>query len=207
MAIRTVSEYARAHGVTERTVRRHIRQGQIPARLVDGPYGPEYHILDSDDPGADTVADSPTDTLADDPGPSPASGRHPSWSGPPLSPDALIHALALADRLSRENVELAGRCGFYQSEIQHLQAYVRALEGELKLLRMPAEMPVGEMANHLCAEQNGQDSAAQMVSEMPEEQPEAGGRPEASAPSAINGQEGSSGGVFKRFWYWLTQPG
>ena len=72
----------------------------------------------------------------------------------------LVELLRKRDNVMREKdqtiFELAGRCGFYQSEIQHLQAHVRALEGELKLLRVPAEMPVGEVANHPRAEQNGQ---------------------------------------------------
>ena len=131
MAIRTVSEYARAHGVTERTIRRRIRQGQIPARLVEGPYGPEYHIVDPGDSGADTLSDVAPATLADDPTPSRTDGRDPSRSGPPPSPatpDALIQALALADRLSRENVELAGRCGFLQAKVQDLEQEIRLLK-------------------------------------------------------------------------------
>ena len=151
MAIRTVSEYARTHGITERTVRRRIRQGQIPARRVDGPYGPEYHILDPDEPcnpGADTLSDAVTASLADDPPLAPVPNRHPSRTSPPPSsalpdngPDALVHALTLADRLSRENLELAGRVGWLQAELQQTRARVQDLEQEVRLLRAPAAEP------------------------------------------------------------------
>ena len=69
-----------------------------------------------------------------------------------------------------------------------------------------ADHASAEMSNCLTPEQNGQDSGPQAVSAIPEVQPEAGRRSEVSAPPAVNGQEGSSGGAFKRFWRWLTQP-
>ena len=161
MAIRTVSEYARAHGVTERTVRRRIRQGQIPARLVEGPYGPEYHIVDPGDPGADTLSDVAPATLADDPTPSRANDRDPSRSGPPPSPatsDALIQALALADRLSRENVELAGRVGFLQSEVLHLRERIALLEAPKPDPGDPASV---EPPDRPAQPANDQDSGAE----------------------------------------------
>ncbi|MGO0123595.1 helix-turn-helix domain-containing protein [Desulfothermobacter acidiphilus] len=39
-----LKEAAQAFGVSEKTLRRWIRAGRIPARLVDGPYGQEYRI-------------------------------------------------------------------------------------------------------------------------------------------------------------------
>lgn len=39
-----LKEAAQAFGVSEKTLRRWIRAGKVPARLVDGPYGQEYRI-------------------------------------------------------------------------------------------------------------------------------------------------------------------
>ena len=101
-------------------------------------------------------------------------------------------------QLNRENLELAGRLGFYQSEIQHLQARLRAAEEEIRLLKAPTEVSSGESSERnsgSITEQNGQDSGTQAVSEIPEES-ETGRRSEASAPVC---------GPFKRFWRRLTQ--
>ena len=40
----SVAEAAQRLGVHEKTLRRWIRTGRIPADLVDGPYGPQYHV-------------------------------------------------------------------------------------------------------------------------------------------------------------------
>ncbi len=42
----TISEAARALGVSSRTVRRFIKSGKIPAELAPGPFGQEYRILE-----------------------------------------------------------------------------------------------------------------------------------------------------------------
>ncbi|ACX53251.1 DNA binding domain protein, excisionase family (plasmid) [Ammonifex degensii KC4] len=39
-----LKEAAQALGISEKTLRRWIRAGKIPARLVDGPFGQEYRI-------------------------------------------------------------------------------------------------------------------------------------------------------------------
>jgi excisionase family DNA binding protein len=40
----SVSEAAQRLGVAEKTVRRWIKAGKLPARLVEGPYGPTYRV-------------------------------------------------------------------------------------------------------------------------------------------------------------------
>ncbi len=114
--------------------------------------------------------------------------------------------------MSDERAELYGRLGFYQAEIQYLKAELDGVLAQLQLAQtriLELEAPkegTAESADHSPAEQNGQDSGSQAVSVMPDEQPEAGRRSEVSAPPAANGQEINSGGAFKRFWRWLTQP-
>lgn len=57
------------------------------------------------------------------------------------------------ERAHRENIELAGRCGF-------LQARVQELEGEIRLLKAPASPPAAEVTSHPAEGTNGQDLAA-----------------------------------------------
>ncbi len=42
----TITQAARAMHLTPKTVRRHIKQGKIPYRLVPGKFGDEYRILE-----------------------------------------------------------------------------------------------------------------------------------------------------------------
>ena len=42
----TISQAARSLGVSSRTVRRFIKSGKIQAKLVPGPFGEEYRILE-----------------------------------------------------------------------------------------------------------------------------------------------------------------
>ena len=65
--------------------------------------------------------------------------------------------LAVIERLHRENVELAGRCGFYQSEIQHLKERITLLEAPKP---DPSDPAPTELANRSAPEQNGLRSGA-----------------------------------------------
>jgi excisionase family DNA binding protein len=42
----TIAEAAKSLGVSSRTVRRFIKSGKIKAELAEGPFGPEYRILE-----------------------------------------------------------------------------------------------------------------------------------------------------------------
>ena len=110
----TIAEYAELTGLREKTVRRKVRQGTSAAVsaavMVAGPYGPEYRIVQGRE------------------APSPPASRQPahpdqadSLPGQAPSLDSLV---ALVDRLSRENIELAGRCGWLQSELQATRVFV-----------------------------------------------------------------------------------
>ena len=116
------------------------------------------------------------------------------------------------EQLEKERVELYGRLGFYQSEIQYLKNQLDGAHTQLQLaqarileLEAPKEAMV-ETANHPPAEQNGQDSTVQTASENPTEQSRADPISESTTTTTANGQGASSGGVLKRFWCWLTQP-
>ncbi len=186
----SVPEAAKLLGITERAVRKRIEAGTLLGKRN----GREWVVLLPKEPvrepkGASSGTDSEPDGTAAEP-------RGTSGTG---SVEAIV------EKLYRDNLELAGRVGFYQAEIQHLKTQLEAAQTRILELEAPKQAPA-EMPNHPTPEQNGQDSAAQTVSVIPEEQPEAGRRSEVSAPSVTNGQEGSSGGAFKRFWRWLARP-
>jgi hypothetical protein len=47
-----------------------------------------------------------------------AAGQAPGHDADRLDSEALVRALALADRPQRENLELAGRCGYLQARLE-----------------------------------------------------------------------------------------
>lgn len=56
----TVAEAAAQLGVSEKTIRRYVKAGKLPATMVDGPYGPQWTIPDA----AITTAQVVTDVIA-----------------------------------------------------------------------------------------------------------------------------------------------
>ena len=117
----TLAEYANLAGLSVKTVRRKVRRGEIPAQLIAGPHGPEYRIgqgkLGVSQPnGYPTVLE-----------------RVPTEGSLPAFLDRLDTMMGVVDKLSRENMELAGRLGFYQSEIQHLKAQLEWAQLQLQL--------------------------------------------------------------------------
>ena len=99
--------------MNERTVRKWLVKGKL-----QGHYDGRTWTVYLEDMGPEQ-----TGTRYHQPGPGP---ERPS-GGPDVA--ALVAAL---ERSQRENVELAGRCGF-------LQARVQQLEGEVKALQAPRE--------------------------------------------------------------------
>ncbi len=85
--------------LTPKTVRRHIKQGKIPYKLVPGKYGDEYRILELP---PDKVREQALDTT------------------PTLALD-IIH------RLELENRNLAGQLGAAQEKIRTLENQVKLL--------------------------------------------------------------------------------
>ena len=223
----TAKEYAARLGISGRAVRMQLQKGKLAGfKAIDRASGLEVwwvEVATPEDPvpleGVPTSVLPAREVL-------PTSEFRPTTAefaevppseDPILSESESIGSIVatfqqVMEKLHRENLELAGRLGFYQSEIQHLKAQLEGAQLQLQLaqarileLEAPKEAPA-EMANHPSVEQNGQDAGAQTDSEMPEEQSEARRGSEVSAFPAVNRQEGSSAGAFKRLWRWLTRP-
>ncbi len=230
----TILEAARALGISEWAVRRRVRSGKLKASLI----GREWRVYLADPPPISGVSSS---LGSEAPSVSGAVPLHGGAQPPMGGDDALgngamaVQVLAEAleaereranlewvranqerqrvEQLEKERVELYGRLGFYQSEIQHLKNQLDGAHAQLQLVQarlLELEAPkeaASAVPNLSTPEQNGRDVSAQTVSERREERSAAGRRSEVSAPPAINGREGSLGEAFKQFWRGLTQPG
>ena len=97
----TVAEAAEALGVSQRTVRRHIKGGKIKAALVPGRYGMEYRIHE-----LGQVVPKPLDRP---------------------SPSALDKALDMIAALQQEKAELYAQVGYFQAQCRHLEDQVKLL--------------------------------------------------------------------------------
>ncbi len=121
----TVQQAAAGAGVSERTVRRWIKEGRLAADKVPTAQGYEWRVqLD----GATCPPGRSGCRVDDDRG----DGRSaPAVGGVDSATDevgeALVRALGLVERLQRENLELAGRVGFLQGKLQEAQAQLLAL--------------------------------------------------------------------------------
>ena len=99
----TIAEVAEALGLSQRTIRRHIKSGKIKAELVPGQYGIEYRISGLDE----TAAAGPGVDKA------PASG--------------LDKALDMVKALQQEKAELYAQVAYWQARSQHLEEQVKLL--------------------------------------------------------------------------------
>ncbi len=130
----TLGEAAARLGVSERTLRQRIKEGKVAATKVIDRGNAAYRVfLDASSPAAEVQPPPAVDAL-----PPVATTRLPPVE-PPGNPE-LHQALALVDRLSRENVELAGRVGFYQAKLQEAEAKI-ALLGAPKQAFQQARRP------------------------------------------------------------------
>ena len=147
----TISEAAKALGISEWAVRRRIKAGKLQATLV----GREWRVALADSLSA---SEEPQD----------ASEQSLAVSATAL--EALAEALAEANvrasderkrvaELEQERSELYGRLGFYQARIQELERRVLELEA-------PKEAPA-EIANRPSHFENRADSGSQKVSSRP----------------------------------------
>ena len=104
----TVKDAAARLGVSERTIRRRIKDRVIDAQQVPTAHGYEWRVY------LDTTA-----VQVDTP-----STRHAGKvDGPPVQPAGtpapeLMKALEMVDRLQRENQQLASQVGFLQAHVQ-----------------------------------------------------------------------------------------
>jgi excisionase family DNA binding protein len=95
----TITQAAKAMRLSPKTVRRHIKEGKIPYKLVPGKYGDEYRITELP---PDAIRDEALDTT------------------PALALD-IIH------RLEQENRNLAGQLGVAQERIRTLESQFKLL--------------------------------------------------------------------------------
>jgi excisionase family DNA binding protein len=117
----TLAEAAAQLGVSTDTVRRRIQRGDLSARQVDTKFGPAWRVL---------LGSAPV----------PANGLHGSA---PVGP-GVVELVALVDKLQQQNLELAGRVGYYQAEVEQLRTTLKALQApreELAAATVPAEEP------------------------------------------------------------------
>ena len=82
-----------------------------------------------------------------------------------MSPGAACWA-RLVEQLHRENLEMAGRLGFYQAENLQLKSQVQALQARILELEAPKGVPA-EMSIHLTHLQNGADLGSEKGSPRP----------------------------------------
>jgi hypothetical protein len=99
--------------VSLNTLRRRVKDGEITARKIDRKQGYRYEVLV---PGTTWISEEVPDG---DPGTSRV---------PPEQLEALRDALQIVDRLTRENLELAGRVGFLQAQLPGVQERIALLE-------------------------------------------------------------------------------
>ena len=148
----SASEAAARLGISERTLRERIKTGKIRAIKVVGVNGNAVYRVFLDDTPPPT--ELPPPKAAGNP-PIAETMSPPSEGTTPPSAEVLA-LVALVDRITRENLELAGRVGFLQAKLQDA-------EEEIRLLRAPTEPEV----NHSTPRKNRVDSDSEKGSLRP----------------------------------------
>ena len=135
-------------GIAERTLREWIKQGKVTAKKVVGPNGyAAYRVfLDTPPPVA---AESPP--LADIVYPPPAADLLPLADMTPLA--------TTIEKLTQQILELSGRCGFLQAQLQ-------AAERRILELEAPKEAVRGA-ANHPTPSENGAEAGSERYPRRP----------------------------------------
>ncbi len=164
----SVTEAARLLGRNERTIRKYIAKGWLPARRVRLERGLEYRVTDLTlRPAAERWPDpapvGPGRHGPDRPGPQARAGEgHGPTSAGPLraagDSAALLRTLELlaaeraaaAERdqrmaaLEQERFELAGRLGYFQAELEHARETIKALQAPVPEPPEPAPTTIAE---------------------------------------------------------------
>ena len=95
----TIAQAAKALGISTKTVRRQVKNGTIPARIIPGKYGDEYRILNLP---PEQIKEQTLDTT------------------PTLAMDIIT-------RLEKENRNLAGQLGAATERVHALENQVKLL--------------------------------------------------------------------------------
>ncbi|MDY6907368.1 MAG: helix-turn-helix domain-containing protein [Chloroflexota bacterium] len=121
----TIAGAAQALGVSERTIRRHIKSGKLKAELVSGRYGSEYRILDLSQ-AREGPSPQPAATAA-------STDRRASrmdTGGERVDSElasALDRAFDMIKALQQEKSELYAQLGYLQAQCRHLDDQVKLL--------------------------------------------------------------------------------
>ena len=165
----TAKEWAARHGLADRTVRAKLQRGTLRgAKERDPVTGVELWYVDELDEPEDWLTGGPERPEHPELRNSnrPAHPEHPPTAGLGEVIALLREKDQAIAQLHRENVELAGRCGFYQSEIQHLQTRLRTVEARVLELETPKEV-TGQLVDHPAPSGKAADSASQKMSSRP----------------------------------------
>lgn len=132
----SVQEAAQILGCSEKTIRRRIKAGTLTAHRLPTSQGYEWRVqldggTDQSLSSAAAQVDSQNDHIPSAAAQLDSQQNEPeSAASAPLnsaSNEALLKALAFAERLQRENMELAGRVGFLQAKLQTAEDQILAL--------------------------------------------------------------------------------
>jgi len=120
----SIAEAAERLGLSKKTVMRRIQKGDLPAKLEEGPYGPEYRIPAEAITTAQEVIDvvkveRPTDPMT----------------------LAMVIVQALEERDRRLQEEIAGLRQEVTELTQALESYRKAIEAPKKRWHWPWERP------------------------------------------------------------------
>jgi excisionase family DNA binding protein len=153
----TIAEAAAVLGISEHAVRRRIKAGELAAARVERPQGYAYLVTlranghhPSGGDGGDLAPGGATwQPARNGHQVAPGRGRRERQVAPESA--GLLRALelvasrdtALAERdgriadLERERFELAGRLGYFQAELEHARATIKALEAPKEPIAPP----------------------------------------------------------------------
>jgi excisionase family DNA binding protein len=109
-----IAQAAERLGLSQMAVRKRIQRGQLPAEKVDGRLYVVLGARDGWDKAAEGGGETELDKVSD---------------SAETVPSQVVHELmGQLDKLHRENLELAGRLGFYQAKLQEAEAKIALLE-------------------------------------------------------------------------------
>jgi excisionase family DNA binding protein len=119
----TISQAAKAIGVSPKTIRRRIKKGEIASKLVPGKFGEEYRITELPPPNIQEQTLDTTLTLDTTP---------TMDTTPTLDTTLALPIIRELQRTTRElhetNLQLAGQLGIAQERIRTLENQVKLLE-------------------------------------------------------------------------------
>jgi hypothetical protein len=136
----TIAQAAERAGVSADSVRRRLKRGQIPSRLVTTPYGPTWQVWL--DPLPSSVAGDPP----------PADAYPPSIAIPTEGPPAAATLpgeleggpLERLDRMQADLVAKAEAAAMWQARAEMLAGELADARGQLLALQAPQEEPTPE---------------------------------------------------------------